>query len=79
MEDLLKLLIEPLVTDIKEVKIEKHQEGSNITFVVNIPQQEIAKVIGKEGKMIKSIKNLLKIRAIKENVYANLEVREIEQ
>lgn len=77
MEDLIKLLIEPLVTDIKEVKIEKTQDGNNVFFTVKIPQKDIAKVIGKEGKMVKSIKNLLKVRAIKENVFANLEVVEI--
>lgn len=78
MEDLLRLLVEPLVTDIKGVKIEKQQDGNSITFTLLIPKKDIAKVIGREGKMIKSIKNLLKIRAIKENVFANLEVKEIE-
>lgn len=78
MEDLLKLLIEPLVTDDKAVKIQKQQDGNNIAFTLLIPKKDIAKVIGREGKMIKSIKNLLKIRAIKENVFVNLEVKEIE-
>lgn len=76
MEDLLKLLVEPLVSDINEVKIEKNQDGNNVYFTLIVPQKDIAKVIGKEGKMIKSIKNLLKIRAIKENVFANVEVKE---
>ncbi|MBI3282977.1 KH domain-containing protein [Candidatus Curtissbacteria bacterium] len=78
MEELLKLLVAPLVTDIKDVKIEKQQDGNHTVFTLLIPKKEIAKVIGREGKMIKSIKNLLKIRAIKENVFVNLEVKEIE-
>lgn len=77
MDELLKLLVEPLVSDINDVKIEKTQEGDSTLYTLAIPQKDIAKVIGKEGRMIKSIKNLLKIRAIKENVYANVEVREI--
>ena len=77
MEDLLKTLIEPLVADIKKVKIEKTNEDNFLKFTVSIPKEDIAKVIGKEGKMIKSIKNLLKIRAIKENVFATLEVQEV--
>lgn len=76
MEELLRVLISPLVSDIKKVKIEKITDGSNIRFIVSIPQADIAKVIGKEGKMIKAIKNLLKIRAIKENVFTSLEVQE---
>lgn len=77
MEDLLKFLIEPLVTDIKKVKIEKFQEDNNIRFVVYVPKEDIAKVIGKNGKMVKSLKNLLKVRAIKENAFAYIEVVEV--
>ncbi len=77
MEDLIKTLLEPLVTDLKKVRIEKDQEEKNIKFMVFVPKDDIAKVIGKNGKMIKSIKNLLKIRAIKENVFASIEVQEV--
>lgn len=76
MEELLKLLIEPLVKNSKQIKIEKFTDGSNIKFMIHVPKEDIAKVIGKEGKMIKAIKNLLKIRAIKENLFATLEVQE---
>lgn len=76
MEDLIKFLIEPLVTDISKVKIEKTEEDQNIKFLIHIPKDDIAKVIGKEGKMVKSIKNLLKIRAIKEDRFVTIEVTE---
>lgn len=76
MEDLLKTLLEPLVTDIKKVRIQKDQDDKNTKFTIFVPKDDIAKVIGKNGKMIKSIKNLLKIRAIKENVFASVEVQE---
>jgi len=77
MEDLLKTLIEPLVTDIKKVKIEKNVDGKNYHFTVQVPKDDIAKVIGKAGKMVKAIKNLVKIRAIKEGVFVNIEVQEL--
>ena len=76
MEDLLKTLIGPLVSDIKKVKIDTIQEENGLKFLITIPKDDIAKVIGKDGKMIKSIKNLLKIRAIKENIFATVEVQE---
>ncbi|OGD98295.1 hypothetical protein A3A49_01230 [Candidatus Curtissbacteria bacterium RIFCSPLOWO2_01_FULL_38_11b] len=77
MEDLLKLLISPLVSDIKKIKIEKSQDGRNINFSILIPKDDIAKVIGKNGKMIKSIKNILRIRGVKENSFVNIEVNEV--
>ena len=76
MENLLKLLIEPLVSDIKKVKIEKFEENGNFKYLISIPKEDIAKVIGKEGKMIKAIKNLVKIKAVKDNIYAVVEVQE---
>lgn len=77
MEDLLRFLLKPLVSDIDDVKIEKIELGeNNVTYKIIVPQTDIAKTIGKEGKMIKSIKNLLKIRAIKQNIFVNVEVEE---
>lgn len=76
MEDLLKTLLEPLITDLKKVKIKKESDGKNYRFTVLVPKEDIAKVIGKNGKMVKSIKNLMKIRAIKEGVFVTVEVSE---
>lgn len=76
MEDLLSTLIAPLVSDITKVKIEKEEQEDGIKYTVHVPKEEIAKVIGKEGKMVKAIKNLVKVRAIKENVFVNVEVVE---
>ena len=76
MENLLKFTLEPLVQDIKKVKIEKSQEDRDLKFTIYVSKDDIAKVIGKNGKMIKSIKNLMKIRAIKENIFVSIDVQE---
>ena len=76
MEDLLNTLIEPLVSDIKKITIKRQEQEGGIKFTVNVPKEDIAKVIGKEGKMVKAIKNLLKIRAVKENKFVTLEIEE---
>lgn len=76
MEELIKLLLEPLVSGIDKIKIKETQDANIIQFLILVPKEDIAKVIGKEGRMIKAIKNLVKIRAIKENVFVNLEVQE---
>ena len=77
MEELIKTLVTPLVSDPKTIKINREQDQNNIKFILEIPKGDIAKVIGREGKMVKAIKNLLKIRAIKENVFVSLEVKEV--
>ncbi|OGE08925.1 hypothetical protein A3A60_01050 [Candidatus Curtissbacteria bacterium RIFCSPLOWO2_01_FULL_42_26] len=76
MDDLLNFLLEPLVSDIKTIKIEKAEQDQNLRYLVTIPKEDIAKVIGKGGKMIKAIKNLLRVRGVKENIFASIEVLE---
>lgn len=76
MDNLIRLLIEPLLSDPKKIKIEKVEGDNQVKFIVHVPKEDIAKVIGSRGKMVKAIKNLLKIRAIKENTFATLEVIE---
>lgn len=77
MEELLKLLVKPLVDNFESVRIEKQPENNHTKYVIFVPKSDIAKVIGKEGKMIKSIKNLVKIRAIKMGLFVTIEVQEI--
>ena len=76
MDELLNFLFEPLVSNSRSLKVEKVQDGTNLKFLVTVPKEDIAKVIGKGGKMIKAIKNLLKIRGVKENIFASIEVLE---
>lgn len=76
MQDLIQSLLEPLVENVKKVTIDKTQDGNNIKYTIHVPKKDIAKVIGKEGKMIKSIKNLVKIRSIKEGLFTQIEVDE---
>lgn len=76
MEDLIKLLVDPLVSDPKKITIDHETDENQTRYVIHIPKEDIAKVIGSRGKMIKAIKNLVKIRAIKENQFVTLDVVE---
>lgn len=69
-----------ILENIIEGKFEVTEEESDgfITFKISAPQEEIGKIIGKGGKTINSIKNLLKIRAIKEGKKIDIQVSEAE-
>jgi predicted RNA-binding protein YlqC (UPF0109 family) len=45
-------------------------------FIVKMPKDQIGMVIGKGGKTINAIKNVLKIRAIKEGVRVDIQISE---
>jgi len=63
MDELLKFLITSIIQD-KSCPIEKEEdENGNITFTVRPKATEAGILIGKEGRTIKAISQILKIKA----------------
>ncbi len=60
MEELLKFLIENLVEEKSAVQVEKEEDEKSITFRVRVAQNDIGKVIGKNGKTASSVRNIMK-------------------
>lgn len=58
-----------------EISEETNEEGFT-TFFVNVPKDKVGIVIGKGGKTINALKNILKIRAIRDNVRVDIQVNE---
>lgn len=75
MEQLLKHILDSLFPE-TEITVEASQRDSSTVFTIYAPQNEIGRIIGKEGKIINAIKQLLKIKAMKENVFVDLEIKE---
>ncbi len=75
MEQLLKHILDSLFPE-TEITVETSQRESATVYTIYAPQSEIGRIIGKEGKVINAIKQLLKIKAMKENVFVDLEIKE---
>lgn len=67
MKDTLFYIIVSIVDNPDEVAISEQDDDGFITFTVSVAKEDMGKVIGKEGKVIKAIINVLKIPAIKQN------------
>jgi len=77
MENLLDFIVKN-ITGIDNYKIEKKEEAGRILFILKLPSDFIGLVIGREGKCIKAIRSLLKIRATLENVRVDLNIEPTE-
>lgn len=75
MEHLLKHILDSLFPE-SDLTVEKDERDDATVFTIYAPQEEIGKIIGKEGKVINSIKQMLKIKAMKEGVFVDLEIKE---
>jgi uncharacterized protein len=67
MKEFLKFLLANIVDQPEAVTIEEKEDENGLILLVNVAEDDRGKVIGKEGKVIFALRNLLNIKAQKEN------------
>ncbi len=73
MKELLEVIIKGLVDNKDSVSIDEKTENHTITYQVTVNQADMGRVIGKQGKMAKSIRTVMKSVATKEHKKINIE------
>jgi len=68
MKKLLEFLVKAIVSSPKDVSVQESQdgEGDELVLELKVNPEDIKIVIGKEGKTIRALRELVKIKAIKE-------------
>jgi len=77
MRELIEYLAKNIVDKPKSVKIEVQDQDGALIIKMSVDQEDMGKVIGKNGRIIKAIRNLLKIKAIRENKKAFLQLEDL--
>ena len=67
MEELLKIIISNLVENKEAVEITKKEDEKTTTFEVKVAKEDMGKVIGRQGRLAKSIRTVMKSVASKEH------------
>lgn len=73
MKETLQILIENIVDEPNSVKITENIKDNIISYEVIVSDKDIGKVIGREGKMAKSIRTLMKSIATKNKQKVTIE------
>ena len=73
MKGILETIILSLVEDKSAVRIEEKSNEKTISFEVKVADKDMGKVIGKEGKVAKSIRTVMKAVAGKERKKVSIE------
>ncbi len=66
MKKLVEFIITSIVDSPEKVSINESNEKGYTNLLVSVDPQDMGKVIGKKGQIIRSIRNLLKVKAMKE-------------
>lgn len=73
MKDMLEVVIKNLVDKSEEVSITEETDAKSICYKVKVAKNDMGKVIGKQGKMAKAIRSLVKAVASKEHKKVSVE------
>lgn len=77
MKDTLHYIIEAIVDNTDAIEINEEELDGVHNFTVTVAKEDMGKVIGKEGKVIRSIRNIMKIKAMKYGIRINISLAEI--
>lgn len=67
MEEILKTIIENLVDNKKAVKVSRVDDEKGVLLKVKVANEDMGKIIGKQGRIAKAIRTVMKAITSKEN------------
>lgn len=73
MKDTLKAIINSLVLDKDSVSINEIEKDKNIVFEVKVAKSDMGKIIGREGRIAKAIRTIMKSISAKEQKRVTIE------
>ncbi len=76
MKEILAFILKNILEDSVKIKIEEEDVDGVVVFKTFVPKDKMGMVIGKGGRTINSIKNILKISAAKEEKRIEIELIE---
>jgi len=74
MKDLLEYIVHQLVDNTESVKIKERKGRSSITYELSVDSHETGKIIGRDGRIAKAIRDVVSIAAARQGkrVYVDI-------
>lgn len=76
MKDTLHHIVASIVENEKDLYIDESEQEGIVSFVIHVNPSDMGRVIGKNGKVIRSIRNVMKIPAIKQSKRIDITIAE---
>ncbi|MBI4066128.1 KH domain-containing protein [Candidatus Gottesmanbacteria bacterium] len=79
MKDTLLFLVQSIVDHPDDVSVTQEPSSDRTILRLRIHPEDMGKVIGKAGRIIRAIRDLVKLMAAKRGVYADVELEESQE
>ena len=76
MIELIKYVIGMFAEKPDEIEYDIEENGKNVSVTVTLSSSDMGKVIGRQGKIAKALRTLVRAGSLKENKKYNIEIRE---
>ncbi len=74
MKDLVEVIAKALVDNPSEVVVTEKKEGRNIVIELHVAPSDMGKVIGRQGRIAKAIRAVVKAASTRENIKVDVEI-----
>ena len=74
MKEVVEVIAESLVDDPDEVVVTENESDRDLVVTLHVAQADMGKVIGKQGRIAKAIRSVVKAAASKENKKVIVEI-----
>lgn len=74
MQEILEFILKNITTMPDDVKIEVQEEEGTSNYIVTVNPVDVGRIIGKEGKVIKAIRTIMRVIAIQRGVHIRISV-----
>lgn len=68
MKEIVEVIAKAIVNNPSEVQVEEEKNGSSVILKLQVAPEDMGKVIGKQGRIAKAIRLVMKAAATRENV-----------
>ncbi len=74
LENLLLFLARSLVDEPDKVEVEGRETDSRVELILRVAPKDVGRVIGRQGRIVKAIRTVMKAASVKANKRVNVEV-----
>lgn len=74
MQDTLEFILKNITTLPDEVKVTTEEIEGTTNYIISVNPADVGRIIGKEGKVIKAIRTIMRVIAIQKGVHVRVSV-----
>ena len=74
MKELVEVIAKSLVDHPEDVRVEEKQQDRQVTLELHVDEDDMGKVIGRQGRIAKAMRTVVKAAATRENKKVTVEI-----